>query len=372
MAADDPQPNAQSFHRNLSKLLGKKDQPGSLMQLIGADCNSGRLVKAFELLKNTLKFSGTGDSGIPEAMFPYLDVMLQQVLLHWLLLRDRLQVEVLPERERKEILGFVLYWMACHRDTSSRLEASKRAIKTISEVGVFSFKQIYAALSNETENKPPIFCSLIPLQSPGDLHLRLHANVFRDGTDRAETFFPGYVNLYHEFCSKKHLLLWLQREWLFQERNSSQFKDYLPLAGQDEDNVPYDFDHLVPQSNWSSFQGMNKPVLDEGTNKFNILWARRSLGNSIGNYRVMTSSDNRSRQDKPLEDDFLNTPDKWENYAFQPYPEEIEHWKCASPKEKGYEWNDKRVLAFQRAVESRTLALYKRYYKEAGFEALLN
>jgi len=158
---------------------------------------------------------------------------------------------------------------------------------------------------------------------------------------------------------------------MHKECKSGEFKEFKPLAGQDEDNVPYDFDHLVPQSNWSSFQGGSKPELDQNTRKFRDLWPRRSLGNSIGNYRVMSASDNRSRGDAYLGAISLKNEEIWGDYAFHPNDDEIEQWNKASPEKNPWYWDNERVLAFQYAVESRVQYLYKRYYDEACFKSWL-
>ena len=160
------------------------------------------------------------------------------------------------------------------------------------------------------------------------------------------------------------MLLWFQRKWV-----SDKYQDsFTPTAGQDDDNVPYDFDHLVPQSNWSSLHGIYYDAIKENRKLFSEHhYNRRMLGNSIVNYRVMDGPDNRSRGDCPLEKGFLEEKDQWENYAFDPNDNEIQMWGKASPHEGCKIWDDERLLAFQGAVESRVLYLYKRYFDEVKF-----
>lgn len=375
--ADEAQPNARSFHKNLGKLLGTEKQPGILKELISESNKSSPLVKAFENMKSILEYRGEGDNGIPEAMFPYLDVPLQQVILFWLLNRE------FQANDRNNIISFMLYWMLCNKGAASKYEASKKSIEILSKANnQFPILHLYKTLSiGNAGNKPPLFCPLIH----SSFSYELNTSFYRKPNERAEHFFgKDGIELYLNFSKRKELLIWFQRNWI-----NVKFKDFDPLAGQDEDNVPYDFDHFIPQSNWSSFQGVGLPRL-ESTIEFNNLWCRRSLGDSIGNYRILSAPDNRSRNDTSLEQELIvnesknqdssesnnknneqNAIDYRNNYAFDPNGYELEQWKIASPKETPYDWNDKRVLAFQYAIESRIQYLYKRYYDEAKFNLWL-
>lgn len=339
--ADEAQPNARSFHKNLGKLLGTEKQPGKLKELISESNKSSPLVKAFEDMKLILKYRGENDNGIPEAMFPYLDVSLQQAVLFWLL--DNKEDRIINQRQN--IISFVLFWMLCNKGASSKYEASKNAFEIISgHKEYFPLVNLYDELTkNESDNKPSIFCRLI---SPPDIK---PDNTFREPYDRAAYYFGNNnAQLYLNFSDRKELLLWLQRNWV-----NNEF-DFEPLAGQDEDNVP-------------------------------DLWPRRKLGNSIGNYRIMTATDNRRRNDTSLElelikiqseKDQVSTINCTNNYAFEPNEYELEQWKKASPENKlenkTENWDDERVLAFQYAVESRVLYLYNRCYREAGFNSWLS
>ena len=170
-----------------------------------------------------------------------------------------------------------------------------------------------------------------------------------------------------EFASgskdNNNLLLWIQREFI---SNDETILNYEPLAIHNEDNVPYDFDHLVPQSNWSSLStnGAGLDKIKENKEKFGNLWIRRSLGNLIGNYRVLASSTNRSRGDKSLEEEF----EKFENdNNFILFKEDLKDWKEASPQNK-FEWNDNRVQKFQYVIEKRVLDLYHKIIDDLEFE----
>ncbi|MDI1232449.1 MAG: DUF262 domain-containing protein [Methylobacter sp.] len=371
--ADNPQPNAQSFHKNLGNLLG------TLKEYMSDSDENNSLITAFKGMKDILIYDKGDDNGIPKAMFPYLDVPLQQVILYWLLDKKESQVD-----NRKKLICFALFWMLCNQGAKSQYEASKKAIAIISKpYEQFPIAELYEALTktDSDENKPSIFCRLFPPPSFKSDDLR--TDKFRKPDERAAYFFKENTQLYKNFSDRRDLLIWLQRDWI---NINKVFADFDPLAGQDEDNVPYDFDHLVPQSNWSSFSTSGRPKFSKDNEAFNDLWHRRRLGNSIGNYRVMSASDNRSRNDTSLAEELAvveakkTEPDAMDyakDYAFKPEGYELDRWKEASPK--GNPWslgnengvNDKRVLAFQYAVESRVLYLYNRYYEEAGFKSWL-
>lgn len=276
----------------------------------------------------------------------------------------------IDEANRKSLVRFVMYWLVCNKNMASQYEASKEAIAIINENKGKNFPalEIYKALSFESvSGKPSLFTKLVSSNEFSNKLPSSDLKAFRTPFERAEHFMRKDQQLYLNFTQREWLLLWFQRRWSMQQTDEL-FNAYKPLAGEDQDVVPYDFDHLVPKSNWDSFHGVGKPKLSSQTNKFNELWPRRGLGNSIGNYRVMTASANRERSDTALSLDLLSKRDEWESYSFAPNTQEEEYWRQASPQENATIWEDKRVLAFQYAVEQRVLYLYRRYFKELGFE----
>lgn len=77
----------------------------------------------------------------------------------------------------------------------------------------------------------------------------------------------------------------------------------------------------------------------------------------------------RSRGDEPLVKELLEPSNKWDIYAINPADEiELQKWKLASHEKDGGKWDDDRLLAFQHAVVSRVMYLYKRYFDEAEFK----
>ncbi|ASF47944.1 hypothetical protein CEK71_18760 [Methylovulum psychrotolerans] len=354
----DPELNAKTFHRHLSELLGIDDSPGCLRKMIG---NEGILVKAFKSLVEMIEYRGGQDIGIPKIMFPFMNDSMLQVILYWLICNRENSVSFKDLRE--EVIRFILFWFVCSKDTASAYKASRVAMEVVrGETGCFPGKKLYQTLTAQQDKGDSLF---LPLVAPSQNVL--DSKQFRKQDERTSYFFGDiHFLLYANFVSNKKLLLWFQRQWAVKKFGEEKF---VPMAGQDEDNVPYDFDHLIPQSNWSSLFSMDRNgIKNQGNRKeFENLYYRRALGNSIGNYRVMDSSENRSRGDSSLRVELVEPSDTWEVYAINPADKiEREKWLLASPEE-GWRWDDDRLLAFQYAVESRVLYLYNRYFEEVMF-----
>lgn len=361
--ADDSRPTAASFHKHLARLQAETS-PQSLYNLV----LEGLLARHFEQLRECLLHKGKGDHGLPEAMFPYLDVPLLQVLIYWLI---KSKTGRFMELERQNVVRFVLYWQVCCSDAASRQEASKKAIAFLAshkDAELFPAIDLYRLLSQAKEGLPSLFCEMVAPPEGLESSVRLlHPD------ERAVVYFGSADTLYKRFCGKRHLLIWFQRSWMTDQcRRDGEFPWFNPLAGQDEDNVPYDYDHLVPQSNWADLRSINCHDDQKDNYKtFTTLHSRRALGNSIGNYRVFSASGNRSRGDKPLEALFIEDSPilNWEGFAFEDSETNRKLWSKASPVKDSVTWSNDRMMAFQKGVEDRVLYLYRRLYQEAGFSA---
>ena len=365
--ADEPRPKAASFHRHLARLQADTSSPQSLHTLVV----EGLLARHFGHLRERLAYQGGEDYGLPQAMLAYLDVPLLQVLIYWLLKSPAGQFEL---SERHDLVRFVLYWRTCCGDASSRQDASKRAIAFLArhdDAEAFPGVALYRLLSHAREGSVPLFCELVaPPENVGCSARLLHPHA------RAQAYFGVSSTLYKRFCAKPQLLIWFQRAWMqAQCCPDGEFPWFKPLAGQDGDSVPYDFDHLVPQSNWSDLRGVDRKGDKEDIKTFDTLESRRALGNSIGNYRVFTATGNRSRGNKSIEALFAQEPpgamssQNWQFFAFDDNPANRKAWGEASPTKDPYVWHSDRMVTFQQVVEARALMLYRRLYQEAGFAA---
>lgn len=359
--ADDPRPTAASFHKHLARLQAETSSK-SLHNFV----LEGQLSRHFEQLSGCLLHKGRGDYGLPKAMFPCLDVPLLQVLIYWLI---KSNTGRFMEIERQNVVRFVLYWQVCCSDAASRQEASKKAIAflaTCKDTDLFPAVDLYHFLSHAKEGVPSLFCEMVaPPEGLKSTVRLLHPH------ERAEAYFGPVSALYKRFSVKKQLLIWFQRSWMTDQcRHDGEFPWFNPLAGQDEDNVPYDYDHLVPQSNWADLRGTVCHADQKENHKvFTTLHSRRALGNSIGNYRLISASGNRSRGDESMEalfnDDFSLLD--WEEFAFDDNQANRKLWSEASPVQERFIWSNERMMIFQKGVEDRVLFLYRRLYQEADF-----
>ena len=170
------------------------------------------------------------------------------------------------------------------------------------------------------------------------------------------TAFGRICNFCKRWSEQRSILVWLQREYL-----STDFNDERPLASRDED-VPFDFDHIYPQSTWynlRSHRALDKFVQGQG---------HRRVGNSIGNLRVWDSSQNRSDGDAvpriklKLESDLYGDEAKklWAKSLID--TDQIEEWG----RYRGT-WDRRSVIAFQMCVELRAVRLYRRFFAEPSF-----
>lgn len=348
--ADTPQPKGPYFHRHLKTLLVNDENYG-LKSFIK---EGSILMKAFKELIDTIEYKEDNVIGIPKMMFPFLDLYLLQTLLYYTIKKS---CEIASERD--DILRFIMFWMVNHADSKISSDQSKKAIEVID--GKMGLKDIYIKLSNKDEVNYPFLKIIKP-----EPKTQVKACDLVNLGERAKKYFGDNDHeLYIKFSKNIKLLLWLQREYV-----SKTCAHYNPLAIDNEDNVPYDYDHLVPQSNWSDLRGMNPFGLVDN-HPFYTLWIRRALGDSIGNYRILDSSDNRSRGDTPLEVLFSVAGFKKEefeqNYLVNLEENDLEPWKKASPKENQWTWDNNRIQTFQYVVEKRVLELYNNMFKDLNF-----
>ena len=346
---DNPKPNAAYFHRHLKTLLNSEKY--GLKTLIQKD---GRLIQVFQSFKDTIEYKN--DFGIPKVMFPKLDLYLMQVLIYFIIKKDKFEVK------KKELVRFIIFWMVNKPKTNVSSKSSKKAIELIDKNR--TLQEIYCELTKESEDNGYLFYKIdnYKIQEPKESFL------INPGERAIKYFSEEKKEFYHKFSTNIELLLWLQRDYI---SHNETIEGYNPLAIHDKDSVPYDFDHIVPQSNWLSLstRGNSLDELKNEQNKKNFanLWIRRSLGNLIGNYRVLDSSTNRSRGDTPLEEEIKKYEFRYNDFCIN--KEDIEIWQKASPKENQYKWNDERLEAFQYVVEKRTLALYNKIVEDLEFES---
>jgi hypothetical protein len=160
------------------------------------------------------------------------------------------------------------------------------------------------------------------------------------------------------FWRNESLLIWLQRDYLNMLMNSNTKKIAPEIT-------PYDFDHIIPQDYWArGNSGKGKQF-----HKFvcqDEPWSKNSIGNSIGNYQLLSFSDNRSKSNL----DYHQSSKDIESEKLQAdYKISIEAhaYFLKTPNQKE-EWEASRVKDFQSGVVLRTCELYQQLISQ--FEGL--
>ncbi|MHB1512319.1 DUF262 domain-containing protein [Acidiferrobacter sp.] len=329
----------------------------------------------FRKLASILGYRGQGDTGLPPHALWLLSRPLIQVLVYWLY--EGRDDEEVQGHMRLDVIRFVLFWALCVTNAS---KASLLAFKIIRDGaagrgGTAVFASIAEALVSNNY--------AVKLFSPGVLEGRIASVIWSEGRD---TLMPvrGWarfevtgddsldrkeaIDMYRRWWNigplgqfHHPILLWLQRAYVVGMPGS-------PVAGREEE-TPYDYDHIMPKAHWGDWTGVG------GTARLLDFMAERDrachiLGNSIGNVRAWAAQDNRrDGQDSPktklgkgnLEENLVKSVIEKRDY---------ELWEtCSADGDKSREWNIKRALAFQSAVERRAFALYKTFFTELRFDS---
>ena len=361
---DNPRPTPNDLHRHLGELLGNK---GETDRPLRNYLEEKKLASAFEFLFNTLSYrEGMQDIGLPSLMMPHLSRGLIQVLLRWIMINsDQHNIEA----NRKKIISFSLFWYihVWHED-----KASKKSFEIIGfDQGPFPSEKLYNALIAAPEGELGL---ALPLMSGEDLENILDSNSSAtiqsyDGIFKKDEPRARFVQseLYKRFCWwRKPILLWLQRAYVnrkFQELSLAQFTGLT-----DEDTVPYDYDHLCPQSHWGSDWRKTIKTADETSAAMTAFkTGRHVVGNCIGNLHVLESSLNRSFGDDALALK-LKQEVEWGHedsllYHISDHNKLWETTSSESDEKEARTWNETRIQAFQSAVYNRAKGLYRQYYE---------
>lgn len=335
----------------------------------------GVIENYFDKIQATLQHGPDNTNGLPKQAFPLLKRPLVQVLLYMA------HVGYLKENSgsarRDDVLRLALFWMVAATDTS---KASRLAYEVIREAGTSGNdlgRKIHDQMVNgwsavrlptplDIKGRPALAFSL-----PSEIgkirgDVRFDAN--KQGDDIHQTIYSFYRQQWWRSWTHHHpILLWLQREMVAESIDSKSD----PMAGNEED-TPYDYDHILPYAHWGNWQGYRKEnhpdrLLDYAEDS--QLWV---VGNSIGNIRVWLSGLNRSdgevspRIKLRLNEDGTERMTILKRSAID--DDQIDSWRIASGEDKQEKnWSEVRALAFQQAVEMRAFRLYERLYNELDF-----
>jgi hypothetical protein len=148
----------------------------------------------------------------------------------------------------------------------------------------------------------------------------------------------------------KRVLLWLQRDYL-----AEQFPSYDPTSSRDED-LPIDLDHLIPNSKFGANWRRQQKCLSFADEGGNFHYQRGTVGNSLGNFRWLDASDNRSRKANLIEDG------AGERYLIK----DVSRWNALIEKNP---WTEEDVATFQQIIDLRSIAIYEALLVECGLNA---
>jgi len=355
---------------------------------VGAISLHGSLKSTFQTLYKILSYNqDSNKTGIPKVMLVELPHQLIQVLTYWIELAKKSSPDLKDDdftdgRVRSDVIRFCLFWYLCGNND----KAARQAFRVLHErdkqqginvlLGGFPGRHLYDALTAEGRDR----CALSLVRPNAFRRYGTHeateqwrswkARFEREDFEEPTKTEASTRDLFRTWWgSGGKMLLWLQRQYL-----ALEFKDYDPSTDRD-DEKPYDLDHIQPKAafdfHWNGMMEMfDEPLIDLYQTSF--YYGRDQLGNSIGNYRWIGSSVNRSNGDMNiLEKLNLKTfeashADLWINSAFNIGDETVRQtWSVAGGEGK---WSATRLLAFQQAVEERAMWLYEEFWRSAGFD----
>ena len=151
----------------------------------------------------------------------------------------------------------------------------------------------------------------------------------------------------------KRALLWLQREYL-----AENYQHFDPTSNRDED-LPIDLDHLIPDSKFGFHWKSRDSFIEFDDFDQNFRWQRGVVGNSLGNFRWLDTSINRSRGAGAIEAldqgaDFITGTEAWERVR-QKKP-----------------WDKADVAEFQKLIDLRTIDLYEKLLVDGRLDSIIS
>lgn len=375
---------------------------------------NGRFVKNLQAALDAIAYQSSEtspDIGLPKHALCLMQIHALEVILYWLQIQSNEHCNA-AQKNRDRLIRFTLCW---HLTVLDAPKASMECFKELkmltgsSNVMEFPEKQLMAMLASKE--------LALPIYSPSELEkiVTLPIRLSKDEKDLLQPVFltqsdkvtglRGWrrfvadvdgaleeaertrrqkaVKLYERWWNLRGgyshtLLLWLQRVYVFR-----QFEEKSAQPGM-EDETPYDFDHICPQSHWYGWTGIpqgNRLIDFPAEDKKKISGADEQgywrLGNAIGNVRVWDSSDNRGDGDaspsKKLKlipfaetDQIVVTNDLLRDSVIS--SDETQAWiSCSSDTDSKSHWTEKRAENFQKAIELRTFNLYQRFYADLKF-----
>lgn len=338
------------------------------LEMVGCQNHTSALEMALTTVRIILSYdAGTHPEGLPAILLAGLPRELVDVLL--LIALKRGSSQPWTEDGCKTLRAFVLYWLLFVGDDAKAAwcvflhakdekwvfsqESICDLVAEFEKDGISHFlprQEALTKLRNEVEQV-----------SEEDHRLRPWVERFT-ACDRDGERNPGEALriLSTNATLIKRALMWLQRSYI-----AKSFPDFDPTSDRDED-LPIDLDHIIPGNIFGFDWRSRDSRLDLKTYPFldseNFRWGRGVVGNSLGNFRWLDASENRSRGKGayvPLENngDLVHNSNEWNKIIPQDTDERL--------------WSKDDVAAFQRLIDMRTLDLYKKLLNDSGIVAIL-
>lgn len=304
---------------------------------------------------STSEHTRSGPFWLPEVMVANITPELWLILIGWAAGKPLATVE----QSRREIIRFfVLFHLALKEDSPRRRRDAALACldwihaNAAEHADIFPGSSLYADLVGKGLSHPLVE----PPREPPKLA------EWRKSEDRFPQELTAHI-LSAWWDRGRYFLPWLQREYIV--RN---FPGYQPLRDGSVGR-PWDEDHICPRHSWNldGRQGADAPGLSSKESWWDIRERARSIGESVGNLRLVDRATNRGDGDAPF-------AEKWKRWTEHtdgananggdPWiipPAHVAEWIMASSA-RSKVWETQRRETFQWVVEARALHLYDKLF----------
>jgi Protein of unknown function DUF262 len=353
----------------VSQLKNKTSVQSRFLQMIPPESHKSPLETALSGLRNGLSYDPTmHSSGLPGMLLACLPRELIDVLL--LFSVKRVKDQPWTEVDRDTLCAFVLHWLLFVADDSGAAWCTFQLAKD--EKWSFSKHSVCSLL--ETFEKDGIarflprrtdLSKLRDQVNEGSHRLRHWVERFTAADADHEVGKPGDALrvLSTDRARIKRSLMWLQRCYI-----ECNFQNYDPTSDRDDD-LPIDLDHIIPGGIFDFDWRYREARLEKKAITEEFRWQRRTVGNSLGNFRWLDASENRSKGMGP-NDGFLKGGEGFtrsEDLVSNPW-----EWNSIIPLEGQTQyWSQNNIATFQRIIDLRTLDLFENLLTQGGIETIL-
>jgi hypothetical protein len=160
--------------------------------------------------------------------------------------------------------------------------------------------------------------------------------------ETANQYFWEFI---HVLRSNKQLILFAQRNYI-----NSEFGDYNQMEDLEDTNVPWDWDHIYP-SEWV----YRKVYCNQSIKDWN---------NTNGNLRAISLEWNRSESNSSSPKERLNDPEI-RDYSF--IKDDWRYWQMIDDRI----WDQKKVLYHFRAITTRMINIYEKFWRDLKINELI-